>query len=99
MLRMWPRGSHEFWLAEDEALLLTSSAAHGSTPIRNWSGPLPIGSKVRARFVPVPFALWRILASGAELLPGAPITRNQVALIQRDNIAADCPGLSSLDIA
>jgi NADH dehydrogenase len=56
--------------------------------------------KVRARFVPVPFALWRILASGAEFLPGAPLTRNQVALMQRDNIAsADCPGLSSLDIA
>jgi hypothetical protein len=45
MLRMWPRGLHEFWLAEEEALLLTSSAAHGSIPIRNWSGPLPIGSR------------------------------------------------------
>lgn len=56
--------------------------------------------KVRTRFVPVPFALWRILASGAEFVPGAPLTRNQVALMQRDNIAStDCPGLSSLDIA
>ncbi len=54
----------------------------------------------RPRLVPLPFALWRILASGAELLPGSPLTRNQVALMQRDNIAsADCPGLSSLDIA
>ena len=50
--------------------------------------------------MPVPFALWRILASGAEFLPGAPLTRNQVALMQRDNIAsADCAGLPSLDIA
>jgi NADH dehydrogenase len=58
--------------------------------------------KVRPRLVPQPqpFALWRILASGAEVLPGSPLTRNQVALMQRDNIAsADCPGLSSLDIA
>jgi uncharacterized protein YbjT (DUF2867 family) len=55
--------------------------------------------KVRPRLVPVPFALWRILASGAEFLPGSPLTRDQVALMQRDNIAsADCPGLSSLDI-
>jgi hypothetical protein len=55
--------------------------------------------KVRPRLVPLPFALWRILASGAELLPGSPLTRNQVALMQRDNIAsADRPGLSSLDI-
>lgn len=56
--------------------------------------------KVRPRLVPLPFALWRILASGVEVLPGSPLTRNQVALMQRDNIAsADCPGLSSLDIA
>jgi uncharacterized protein YbjT (DUF2867 family) len=56
--------------------------------------------KVRPRLVPLPFALWRILASAAEFLPGSPLTRNQVALMQRDNIAsADCPGLSSLDIA
>jgi uncharacterized protein YbjT (DUF2867 family) len=54
----------------------------------------------RPRLIPLPFALWRILASAAEFLPGSPLTRNQVALMQRDNIAcADCPGLSSLDIA
>jgi NADH dehydrogenase len=54
----------------------------------------------RPRLVPLPFALWRILASAAEFLPGSPLTRNQVALMQRDNIASgDCPGLSSLDIA
>jgi uncharacterized protein YbjT (DUF2867 family) len=53
----------------------------------------------RPRLVPLPFALWRILALGAELLPGSPLTRNQVALMQRDNVPSiDCPGLSSLDI-
>ena len=56
--------------------------------------------KIRPTLVPLPFALWRILASGAEFLPGSPLTRDQVALMQRDNIAsAGCPGLSSLDIA
>jgi len=50
--------------------------------------------------VPLPFALWRILAFAAEFLPGSPLTPSQVALMRRDNIAsADCPGLSSLDIA
>src|SRR6266851_4305300 len=44
MLRTWPRGLRECWLAQEETLLLTSSPAHGSTPIKNWSGPLPIGS-------------------------------------------------------
>ena len=54
----------------------------------------------RPRLVPLPFALWRILALGAEFLPGSPLTRNQVALLQRDNVpSVDCPGLSSLDIA
>ena len=53
----------------------------------------------RPKLVPLPFALWRILALGAELFPGSPLTRNQVALMQRDNVpSVDCPGLSSLDI-
>jgi uncharacterized protein YbjT (DUF2867 family) len=56
--------------------------------------------KVRPRLAPLPFALWRILASGAEFLPGPPLTRDQVALMQCDNIAsADRPGLLNLDIA
>jgi NADH dehydrogenase len=56
--------------------------------------------RARPRLVPLPFALWRILASVAEFLPSSPLTRNQVALMERDNIAsANCPGLSSLDIA
>ena len=56
-------------------------------------------AKMRPKLVPVPFALWRILAIGAELLPSAPITRNQVALMQHDNIASgDFPGLESLHI-
>ena len=54
----------------------------------------------RPKSVPLAFALWRILASGAEFLPGSPLNRNQVALMQRDNVpSVDCPGLSSLDIA
>jgi uncharacterized protein YbjT (DUF2867 family) len=53
----------------------------------------------RPRLVPLPFALWQILALGAEFLPGSPLTRNQIALMQHDNVpAVDCPGLSNLDI-
>ena len=53
----------------------------------------------RPRLVPLPLALWRILALGAEFLPGSSLTRNQVALMQRDNVSSvDCPGLSNLDI-
>jgi NADH dehydrogenase len=53
----------------------------------------------RRRLVPLPVALWQILALAAELLPGSPLTRNQVALMQHDNVpSVDSPGLSSLDI-
>lgn len=53
-----------------------------------------------ARKVPVPFALWRPLAGIAERLPGAPLTRAQVALMQMDNVASSAlPGMASLDIA
>jgi uncharacterized protein YbjT (DUF2867 family) len=58
------------------------------------------GIGARPRLVPLPFVLWQILASGAEFLPGSPLTRNQIALMQRDNVpSADCSGLPSLDIA
>ena len=54
----------------------------------------------RPRLVPLPVALWQILALAAELLPGSPLTRNQVALMQHDNVpSVDSPGLSRLDIA
>jgi uncharacterized protein YbjT (DUF2867 family) len=50
--------------------------------------------------VPLPFALWEALAFLSEFAPGAPITRNQVALMRRDNVASgDLPGLRDLHIA
>ncbi|GLS36849.1 hypothetical protein GCM10010869_24400 [Mesorhizobium tianshanense] len=43
--------------------------------------------------------MWNALAGVAELLPAAPITRNQVDLMRHDNVAAiDAPGLKELDI-
>ena len=54
----------------------------------------------RARLLPVPFALWQILAFLSEFAPGAPLTRNQVALMRHDNVASpDLPGLWDLRVA
>jgi NADH dehydrogenase len=54
----------------------------------------------KAALVPVPFALWRMLATAAELLPSPPITRNQVDLMENDNVTAeDRPGFGALGIA
>ncbi len=43
----------------------------------------------RRLFVPVPFALWRVLAAMASPLPRPPLTPAQVALMQRDNVVGD----------
>lgn len=42
---------------------------------------------VHARLMPVPFRVWHALAIVAELVPSAPLTRNQVELMQIDNVA------------
>ena len=50
--------------------------------------------------VPIPFGLWHALASVAEMLPEPPITRNQVELMQLDNLTAPgVPGFGDLRIS
>jgi uncharacterized protein YbjT (DUF2867 family) len=50
--------------------------------------------------VPVPFGLWRMLALIAEIFPQPPITRNQVELMQMDNVVSlDAPGFADLQIS
>jgi uncharacterized protein YbjT (DUF2867 family) len=50
--------------------------------------------------MPVPFVLWRVLARVGEFLPTPPITRNQVDLMQVDNVASlQMPGLRHLSIS
>lgn len=62
-----------------------------------WTVAERIGARVR--LVPIPFALWEALAWAAEFVPGAPLARNQVALMRRDTIASgDLPGLLDLKI-
>lgn len=52
----------------------------------------------RAPTVPVPFPVWHLLAAVARRLPGAPLTRDQVFLMEEDNVAAhDVPGFIELD--
>lgn len=49
--------------------------------------------------VPVPFAVWGMMAALASLLPNPPITGDQVELMREDNIAApDLPGFKDLGI-
>jgi uncharacterized protein YbjT (DUF2867 family) len=63
------------------------------TAIANEAGRKPV-------LIPVPFTLWHALGFAAELLPTPPITRNQIDLIQIDNVAApDAPGFAALGIS
>ena len=57
-------------------------------------------ARVKPILVPVPFAAWRGIAWVAEMLPGAPITRNQVELMQVDTVASpSLPGFAELGIS
>jgi uncharacterized protein YbjT (DUF2867 family) len=50
--------------------------------------------------IPVPFAAWHVLARLSEILPSPRLTRNQVELMEIDNIARpDMPGFDWLKIA
>lgn len=50
--------------------------------------------------LPVPFTVWKALAALASLLPNPPLTRDQIALLERDNVvASDAPGFAELAIS
>ena len=56
-------------------------------------------ANVKRILVPVPFATWHGLAWVAEMLPGAPVTRNQVELMEIDTIVSgNFPGFAELGI-
>jgi len=55
---------------------------------------------LEARLIPIPFAAWHTLAWVAEMLPNAPVTRNQIELMQVDNVASrDVPSFAELGIS
>ncbi|MFL5043281.1 MAG: complex I NDUFA9 subunit family protein [Xanthobacteraceae bacterium] len=55
---------------------------------------------LKPTLVPLPFAVWHVLARMSEMLPRSPITRNQVELMQVDNVASpDSPGFGELGIS
>ena len=53
-------------------------------------------ANVKPMLVPVPFAAWQGLAWIAEMLPGTPVTRNQVDLMQIDTVASGTSLVSPL---
>ena len=90
---------------------MSSSAAGVGHPCYEFGGPRSytyaellrsitdrIGT--RARLLPLPFALWHAIALVSETMLGATLTRSQVELMRRDNVASQkLPGLQNLNIA
>ncbi|MEX2481441.1 MAG: complex I NDUFA9 subunit family protein [Gammaproteobacteria bacterium] len=54
---------------------------------------------LKSALVPLPFAAWHALGWASEFLPSPPLTRNQVELMQVDNVASpEMPGLEDLGV-
>jgi len=50
--------------------------------------------------IPIPFAAWHAFAWISQMLPSMPVTRNQVELMQVDNVcSAEMPGFAQLGIS
>jgi uncharacterized protein YbjT (DUF2867 family) len=61
-----------------------------------------IAASVGARplLIPLPFSVWHAIGYVSEALSSPPITRNQVELMERDNIPEpDAPGFAALQIS
>lgn len=57
-------------------------------------------ASLKTMLVPIPFAAWHTLAWFAEMLPSPPVTRNQVELMQVDNVSSpEMPGFQDLGIS
>src|ERR1700716_1719555 len=55
---------------------------------------------IAPRLVPIPFAVWHALAWASEILPGPPLTCNQVDLMKIDTVSSpEIPGFVELEIS
>ena len=74
--------------------------ARVSIHTRSWCGPLPETAGLRPVLMRVPFAFWDALAGSLKFCRIAPLTRNQVELMQIDTTASDnLPGFRELGIS
>ena len=57
-------------------------------------------ASLKPMLIPIPFAAWHALAWFAEMLSSPPVTRNQVELMQVDNVSSpEMPGFGELGIS
>jgi NADH dehydrogenase len=57
-------------------------------------------ANIKSTLIPVPFVAWQALGWVSEIFPRPPITRNQVELMQIDNVSSpEMPGFPELGIS
>jgi NADH dehydrogenase len=57
-------------------------------------------ASLKPMLIPIPFAAWHVLGWFAEMLPSPPVTRNQVELMQVDNVSSpEMSGFGELGIS
>lgn len=58
------------------------------------------GAGLNPMLISIPFGAWHVIGWASEMLPRPPITRNQVELMQHDNVASpNMPGFETLGIS
>ena len=61
---------------------------------------IAVSAGTRPLLVPLPFSWWHFIGYVSEVLPNPPITRNQVELMEQDNVPEpSAPGLDALQIS
>ena len=61
---------------------------------------IAVSAGTRPLLVPFPFSLWHLIGYVSEVLPNPPITRNQVELMEQDNVPEQsAPGFEALQIS
>ncbi|MGD9922360.1 MAG: complex I NDUFA9 subunit family protein [Pseudorhodoplanes sp.] len=96
-------------VAEAVAELLRRPAAHAATfecvgprvySYKEFVTSIALEAGLRTPLVPMPFSVWHSLAWLAEMFPRPPIARNQVELMEIDNVSSpDTPGFEQLGIS
>jgi len=94
-----------------EAVARTMQGAGRQAPTVECGGPrvysyeellrtIARAAHVRPILMPLPFAAWHALAWLGEMVPGAPITRNQVDLMEVDTVVSPhLPGFADLGVS
>ena len=86
---MWPRPCRGRWPIPGTAARSTSWGGPRAYAYRDLIRLILAQTGAKPALLPVPFALWKALAVLLRVLPAPPLTRDQIALVERDNTVGE----------